>query len=389
MKILHVIAGLDPRQGGPSAACLGAAALMARRGHDVRIVTAHRSAEEESYGRGSGLEVDSSPVDWPAWFGTSWPMRRRLRAAIAAVDVVHLHSLYLFHDWVAGDYCRRLGTPYIVRPHGTLDPYIRRRHKLRKRIAGKLFQDRVLRDACGLHYTAAEEWELARPSARNERGWIAPNGVTLEEFERLPPREALRRRYPAIGERKVVLFLGRLHLKKGLDVAIRAFAEIARERDDVFLVLAGPDDGMRADAERWIAECGIGPISLFTGMVSGEAKREVLGGSDVFLLPSMSENFGIAVIEAAASGIPVVVSDRVNLWRDFDAAGAGLVAPPTVEGFAAQLGRLLAHSELAARIARNGAELVRGKYSWDALGPLYEEMYATAIRCRALPRVEP
>lgn len=353
----------------------------------MRIVTTDRGYGPDPVDGEDGVAIEALPGSWPSFFGTSWAMRRGLAEAIPEVDVVHLHSLYLFHDWVAGHYCRRQGKPYIVRPHGTLDPFIVRRHRWRKAVAGALFQNAVLRHAAGLHYTAREEWQLARPHARNARGCIVPIGIDLEPFADLPPRAALRARYPEIGDRKVVLFLGRLSFKKGVDVVVAAFAEVARERDDVFLVVAGPDDGVQAAAEASIAEHGLAQRSLFTGMVSGEDKRIVLAGSDVFVLPSQSENFGIAVVEAAACGIPVVISDRVNLWTDFRDAEAGLTAPPAVPDFAAHLRYLLGNPAAAAQLGRRGAELARRRFSWDALGADYEEMYATAARDKMLPEL--
>ena len=384
---MHVIADLDRRKGGPTAACLGMAQSMARRGHQVRIVTTDRGYDP---GRSDGerdVTIEALPGDWPAFFGTSWAMRRRLSRVIPEADVVHLHSLYLFHDWATGDYCLRYGKPYIVRPHGTLDPFIYHRHRYRKAVAGVLFQNKVLRNAAGLHYTTLDEHRLARPYALNTRGSILPIGIDLSSVEDLPARSVLRARYPVIGDRKVVLFLGRLSFKKGVDVVVSAFAEIARERDDVFLVIAGPDDGVRPAAEASIAESGLAKRSLFTGMISGDDKRTVLAGSDMFLLPSRSENFGIAVIEAAACGLPVVISDRVNLCDDFRCAEAGLVVPPTASDFAAQLRYLLGNPTVAAALGRRGAELVRRRFTWEALGSGYEAMYAMAARDKVLPEL--
>lgn len=381
MNLLHVIADLERARGGPARACLDLARLMARRGHRVRILTSDRGLPEElrrPAPAGPAPEIEAFPLDPPRFWGTSWALRRRLATAIPEADIVHLHSLYLFHDWAAGAACARFAKPYIVRPHGTLDPYIHHRHRLRKAVMEALFQNRVLRGAAGLHYTTEEEWELARPYAHNPCGWVVPNGIDLAEFANLPPRDALRARHPAIGARKVVLFFGRLNFKKGLDTTIAAFAALARSRDDLFLVIAGPDGGQRALAERWVAKAGIGGLTLFTGMVSGEEKRLVLAGSDVFLLPSLSENFGISVVEAAACGLPVVISDRVNLWRDFAAAGAGLVASPTVEPFIKHLQSLLNDPDAARAMGRRGIDLVRRRFTWDALGDRYEAMYREA-----------
>jgi len=334
-----------------------------------------------------GVQIDALPGSWPAVFAASWSMAHRLHSLIADVDVVHLHALYLFHDWAASRYSRRFGKPYILMPHGALDPFIYRRHRWRKFVIECAFQNETSRRAAGLHYTTVEEWKLARARVSNCRGCILSIGVDLDEVAQLPPPQALRARYPMIGDRKVVLFLGRLSYKKGIDIVIRSFAEIAKQRDDVFLVLAGPDDGVRGAAEALIAQCALAGRSLFTGMALGEEKRIVLGGSDIFILPSHSENFGITVAEAAACGIPVVISDQVNIWREFHEAQAGLTAPPAVAGFARHLKLLLENPKLAAELGRRGAELVRKRFSWDVLGSRYEEMYSTVARSGVLPEL--
>ncbi len=387
MKILHVTASLDRKDGGPTVACLGMAAMMARQGHIVSIVTTDEGVVAAD--AAPGVAIEALPLSPPARLRISWPLDRRLDEAVRDADIVHLHSLYLFHDWSAARHCRRQHKPYIVRPHGTLDPYIWRRRRWRKFAAETAFQNAVLRDAAGLHYTTEEEWRLALPHAHNDRGYVASIGLDLAEFDRLPPRAALRGRYPQIGGRKVVLFLGRLHAKKGVDTAVDAFAAVARGRDDIFLVIAGPDGGMRGEIERLIRGHGLAHRALFTGMVSGEDKRAVFTGSDAFVLPSMSENFGITVIEAAASGVPIIMSDRVNLCEEFSASGAALVAPPAAAAFAVHLRRLLDDKGMADQLRNNAAALVRRRFSWEALVPTYEDMYTTAIRDGALPRMAP
>jgi glycosyltransferase involved in cell wall biosynthesis len=390
MKLLMVAPDLDRTRGGPAPVCIEAAELMGRQGHEVRIVTSDRGLPPE-YRRARspetafetswrpGVVVEAFPLDRPHFWGTSWAMRRRLQTLIPEADILHIHALYLFHDWVAGAICRRWNKPYIVQPHGSLDPFIYRRHRWRKTIIDIAFQNDMLRRAAGIHYTAADERDLARPHARNPRGWVVPNGIDLAAYDPLPPRSALRERYPLIGDRKVILFFGRLNFKKGVDTTIAAFGAVARERDDVFLLLAGPDGGLLQSAKEWVDAAGISDRVLFTGMVTGEEKRIVLSGSDIFVLPSQSENFGIAVVEAAACGMPVVNSDRVNLWRDFHDAQAALVAPPEATAFAVHLRRLLDHPAETAAMARRGADFARASFTWDALAPRYEAMYREAI----------
>ena len=384
MKILHVIADLDPSKGGPPTACREAAKVMARRGHHVRIITTDRGFSAEAPASIPGLAIEALRATKPNFFKASWPMRRRLLEVIPDVDVVHLHSLYLFHDWATGQICRQFAKPYIVRPHGTLDPYIYRQHRWRKKILEVGFQDAVLRNAAGLHYTTKEEWQLARPHSCNPRGAVIYNGIAPEDYEPMSP-SVLRARYPVLADRKVVLFLGRLSEKKGLDVLVGAFADICKRRHDLFLVIAGPDEGMKSSIEKLIEQLGVGERCLFTGMVSGDDKRALLFGSDIFLLPSRSENFAISAIEAAICGLPVVLSDRVNIWHEFDAAAAALVAPPQASEFAQRLDQLLDHPAETAAMAQRAAALVRQRFTWEALAADYEDMYAMAARRGKLP----
>ncbi len=383
MKILHVMADLDRRGGGPAQVGIEIAELMAKRGHEVTFISTDKGFPADlplarKYVGGGSLTVEPYPVNWPALWKTSWAMRRRLMTAIPQADVVHIHSLYLFHTWIAASLCRRFNVPYILRPHGTLDPFMWRRHRYRKFAIELLFQNDVQRRAAGLHYTTLEERELAAPYAHNPQGWVVPNGVNLPDDDILQHTGALRARYPQIGDRRIILFFGRLNFKKGVDITIEMFAELARVRPDIFLVIAGPDAGVQKSAERRVAEFGLVESVLFTGMLEGADKWMALSGSDIFVLPSFSENFGVSVVEAAACGLPVVISDRVNLWRDFVEAGAGVVAPPTAAAFARQVQELLDNPAETAAMAKRGADFVRRHFAWAALGDQYEAMYREA-----------
>jgi glycosyltransferase involved in cell wall biosynthesis len=183
-----------------------------------------------------------------------------------------------------------------------------------------------------------------------------------------------RARYPEIGTRRVVLFLGRLNFKKGLDLLVPAFAEARAADPDLHLVIAGPDDGMRRDIESWAAKGGIGHRVTFTGMLDHQRKLEAFRDSAMFVLPSYSENFGIAVVEAMACGVPVAISDKVNIWREVRDAGAGLVGTTTVASVAEQITRLARDPDAAAMGAR-GRRLVEERFSWDRIAEDLEAVY--------------
>ncbi|HJQ60553.1 MAG TPA: glycosyltransferase, partial [Vineibacter sp.] len=380
MRILHLIATLARESGGPAQACLEMARAVAARGHDVAISTTNwpgKAAEPVPTGvplRQDGVTVTYFPVLPPRGWKPSLAMARVLRRELASFDVVHLHSLYLFHDWLGGRLCRRFGVPYIVRPHGMLDPYIRNHHRGRKHLMELLFQDRVLRHAAAVHYTSEVEREISRPFDHGAPARIVPLGVDLAGFDALPPPERFAERFPETRGRRIVLFLSRLHPKKGLDLLLPAFARLASDDPSLHLVIAGPDDGMLDQCKAWARRDGIHDRVTFTGMLRGEDKLAAFAAATLFALPSYSENFGIAVVEAMAAGLPVVISDQVNIWREIQAGGGALVTRCDSDKLALALSTVLADRPLAEDMARKARATVRRLYHWDSVAASLEAM---------------
>ena len=381
IRILHVLASLALRTGGPAKAALDMARAVAKLGHEVAIFTTTReldSAEWPSLGvpiAKDGVEIRYFQDHFPRVFATSLPLARALEGAIPRSDIVHLHSLYLFHDWATARICRRHAVPYLLRPHGTLDPYQWRQHRWRKAVLEIAFQNRVLREAAALHYTSEEEMRLAAPNAQGTPGVVVPNGLDLAEYAELPPSGEFRAAHPEIGERRIVLFLGRLNFKKGLDLLVPAFGEAVAANGDLHLVIAGPDDGMEPPIRRLVQASGLGPRVTFTGMLAGRAKLAALRDAYLFALPSYAENFGIAVVEAMACGLPVAISNQVNIWREIEAAGAGLIGTTDVASVAGQLKTLAADPQAAAAMGTRGKALVTAKFSWAHIAHDLEAVY--------------
>ena len=382
MKLLHVIATLGTRYGGPSKACFEMARAVARRGHDVSIFTTdHGGPGVADVTAGAPVERDGVAIHcFPAAFPRFWmfspDLARALRDEVPRVDLVHLHSLYLHHAKVVGRECRRADIPYFLRPHGTLDPYLYRRHRLRKMLMEIWFQNAVTRGAAAIHFTTEEERRLAKPYVFGVPGVVVPLGLDMDEYQPLPPRGGFRAAHPEIGDRPIVLFLGRLNFKKGLDVLARAFAGAAGACD-AHLVVAGPDDGMGAKVGAWVDSFGLRGRTTFTGMVAGPDKLALLADADLFVLPSYSENFGIAVIEAMACGVPVAISDRVNLWREVAGADAGWVTPPRAEPFQAALVEALSNLGEARDKGARGRRLVTDRFQWSGIAAALEQAYAS------------
>lgn len=386
MKVLHVIANLAPRYGGPSKACREMAAAVATLGHQVDIYTTNQDGDGKlpvSLDRPveeNGISIYYYPIQRPRFWGTSLPLARKLGRNIGQYDIVHIHSLYLFHDLVAGRLCQKNCIPYLIRPHGSLDPYLYRRHRLRKRLIELCFQNRVIKGAAAVHYTTEEEMHLAQNYISGVRGVVVPNGLKVDEYQDLPPKGSFRNKYPHIGGGRLLLFMGRVNFKKGLDLLVPAFAKVALEQPDIHLVIAGPDnEGYGRNVRRWLKEQGVVRSATFTGMLQGQDKLAALRDADIFILPSYTENFGISVLEAMACEVPVILSDKVNLWREVKTAEAGVICSTDVQDVAAAIKTLLDDSKLRMRMGRAGKELVVNNYQWSIVARKMESVYRSIV----------
>jgi glycosyltransferase involved in cell wall biosynthesis len=330
--------------------------------------------------RQDGVSVRFFPIQHPRFLGTSFPLARALKERIPEVNIVHIHSLYMFHTAVAAHYCEKFQTPYVICPHGALDPFIYKRHRFRKKIVEILFQDRVIRRASGIHFITEEEKMLAGKYTFGAPVFVVPLGLDIDEYSYKSPKGKLFSRFPELNGQKIILFLGRVNFKKGLDVLVNAFAAVARERGDVHLLIAGPDDsdyGKKVTA--WLKKENVYKKTTIAGMLQGEEKLEALTYSSVFVLPSYSENFGIAVLEAMACGLPVVVSEKVNLWPSVVEAKAGLVAPCDAGIFSRKTLNILNDDDLAHQMGMNGIALVRNKFSWQEISLKLQSMYSSLV----------
>jgi len=375
MKVLHVITNLSPGYGGPVKACKELCASLASTGENITIYTTnlnypagHLDVPLNIKIRQDGYNVWYFPIQFSPYI-VSWGLARALKENIKKYDLIHIHGLYRFPQAVAAYYARTYNVPYLIRPHGSLDPFLfnHKRHRISKRLYEHLIENRNLNAASALHFTTSEEMQLVQPLKLKAPGIVIPNGLDSGKYTNLPPFGRFRRKYKIV-DAKIILHYGRINFKKGLDILIKAFAEISRMREDVLLVIAGPDnEGYRSQVEKWITEEGISSKVVFTGMLQGDDALEALRDADIFALPSYTENFGIAVVEAMASGLPVVISDKVNIWSEVRDAGAGLVTSCNEKEVAEALIKLLDDAKKRETMGNAGKILVREKYGWDAI----------------------
>jgi glycosyltransferase involved in cell wall biosynthesis len=307
-----------------------------------------------------------------------------LKQSIGKFDIVHINGLYRFPPTYAAWQARRQGVPYVITPHGALDPYLYDKstteHVVLKRLYERWFDLPNLHAAGAIHYTAEEERERAAFLKLRAPSFVVPNGLDWAQYATLPARGALRARW-GLGEAPLVLFLGRLHFKKGLDLLIPAFDALRQRVPGVQLVIAGPEnDDYGQWVRRWVRERGLDAAVHFVGSLHGAEVLQAYVDSDVFALPSYTENFGMTVIEALACSVPVVISDQVNIHAEVSGAGAGLVTRCDADEVAQALEALLVDVDRRRAMGEAGRQLVKVRFTWPmivyALTVEYEQVIA-------------
>ncbi|MBF0503351.1 MAG: glycosyltransferase, partial [Candidatus Riflebacteria bacterium] len=297
MRVLHVIPGIARGFGGPAQVCREMCRELAQLGLYVEIFTTDADINGAwlSVPKNRPIAEDGYRISFfhlHIWrYGLSLPMARMMSHRIREFDVVHIHSLYTFSTAFAAYVCRRDRVPYILRPHGTLDPFMRGRNSFLKGIYTKLIERKNLDSAAAIHYTTAEEMRLTADMRLHPIGIVIPNGIMASEYRNLPSPTALVNAHPALAGKRIILYLGRINFKKGFDILAKAFGIISREVPNVHLVIVGPDDGFGTQVREWLACEGVLDRTTFTGMLEGQDKLTAFAAAECFVLPSYTENF--------------------------------------------------------------------------------------------------
>lgn len=359
LRTLNLIRSVNPVFGGPAEGVRQSVAAARELGHVEEVLTLDAPGEPW-VAAFPALTHAVGPSE--GTYGYTPRLLPWLQQHAAAYDALVVHGLWQYHGLAARRAVGGSGRPYLVYPHGMLDPWFRRSSpgKHAKKWLYWLAAERaVLRDAAAVIFTTQEEARLATTSFKpySARHQVLGYGLALDKAARQACAEDFLQCHPELQGRRLLLFLGRLHPKKGCDLLVSAFAQLAGQDPRLHLVMAGPDalglqPGLQAQAQR----LGVAARITFTGMLEGAAKWGALRAAEAFVLPSHQENFGIAVAEALAVGTPVLLSTQVNTWREVVDAGAGLAEPDTLPGTVALLARWLALSD-AERLRMRAATL--------------------------------
>jgi glycosyltransferase involved in cell wall biosynthesis len=387
MRILHVTQTYHPflERGGPTVKVRSIAEGLAQRGHQVTVLTSW-------YGRpyaARKVNLGGVEVMYLRPFATYRAMtfnsclfdfcNKRLRE----FDIVHIYGLYDLLGPVVAYHCYRSGIPYVLEPLGMVRP-IDRSFRL-KRIWHTIFGKKLLEHASLVVATSRqEEEELIADGFSRDRIALRYNGVDLKEFAKLPTPGVFRSEWALPSDEPIVLFLGRIIPRKGVDLLIEAFAQACPERGR--LVIVGPEgeSGYVEKLRQLAREKHIEGRTVFTGPLYGDQKKAALVDSQVFVLPSRYENFANGVAEAIACGLPVIISDRCGI-QEFVAGKAGLVVPREGPALADALRQLLDDTTLYERF-RAACPYVAAQLSWTELLGTQEKMYSRVLQGDNEPR---
>jgi glycosyltransferase involved in cell wall biosynthesis len=386
MRVLHVIPSAAPIDGGPNLAVRAISRGLASRGIDVTVATTNAA------GDGSlDVPLESPVIDdrvvyryfartVPGSWKFSWPMTRWLWANAAAYDVVHVHALFSYATIPGCRAAAHAPVPYVLRPLGTLSEWSLGHRRWKKRPYYALLERSHLELASAIHVTSdAEAEDLARLGYAT-RTRVIPLGIDVED------RPPARVRRGSSHEPLRLLFLSRLHEKKNVPLLLRALAEDADSPRPVLLTIAGEGEPRyRDELVALTKQLELADRVRFVGHVDGDAKRHLLAQSDCFVLPSAHENFGLAVAEALAAGLPAIVTPGVALAREVADAGAGLVADATESALASAIRWVADHPAALIEMGERAGQLAPRDLSWDRT---CERLVALYAELTAAPRHE-
>ena len=303
-------------------------------------------------------------------YAFSWPLTRWLKMHVPDYDLIHIHAVFSYATAAAAYYARKYQVPYIILPHGMLDPWSLSKSWLAKKIYLMLVEKRNIEQAAAVHFTAEDELRTCF-SFRGSK-FVLPCLLDLGELQMSPPKGSFKGKHPEMKDKTLILFLSRIDRKKGLDLLIAALARLALRRDDFLFILAGSgDETYERQVTLMINKAGLTARTVRTGFVDGVEKAALLADADIFVLPSYQDNYGIAVVEAMAAGLPVVISNKVNIHNGIAQAGAGLVVSLHVGELAEAIVRLLEEPSLRASMGKRAQRLIQEKY---APAPVVQEM---------------
>ena len=375
MRILHVIRDLSPKTGGPVNALIGLNETQQKFGHEVKILSTSYGITKDQ------IELPKNSIietcNWNGW-RFSFQFKSRLKKLIKWSDVIHIHMLWEYPSLITAMMARKLNKPFLLRPCGALEDRSLKISSWKKNFYLKFFSKSLFNHPCRLHFSSNDEKKNSTRFGMY-KSIVVNNGVISKAKENVS-KNIFYSSFPFLKNKKIILFLARVHPIKRPEFAILSFCKIFKKFPDTFLVIAGPFEKKYCnELKEIIKKYKIENRVIFTGLLSGDLLYASYKACYLFILPSLQESFGISIVEAMAASKPVVISKNIAIANSIKKADAGIICEDNVEDYSSAVEKLLSSNSLQKDMGNNGKNLQKNFYDWEILSKQLETAYIDQI----------
>jgi len=379
MKILQVIQFFSSNHGGSAVVPYELSKNLQKRGHEVTVLTTDFQLNNDFIDSLEGVEV--IPFHCQLSIGgllVSPSINKYLNENIAKFDIIHMHNFRTYQNIIVYKYAKKYNIPCILQAHGSVSRIVEK--KSLKYIYDVSCGNRLLKSVSNvIAVSNVEVNQYLQMNVPLEKVVVIPNGIDIGSFSNLPKKGSFRAKYH-INQKHMILYLGRLHERKGIDFLIRSFAELLTEMDNVILVLAGPDDGHLNKAKSIVEELSLNDKVKFTGFISSAEKLEAYMDADVLVYPSVLEIFGLVPFESITCGTPVVVTDDCGCGEFIKKANCGyLVTYGDIIDLKYKIRQILENPDIGSKFVENGNKYITNNLTWPLICKKIETLYENCI----------
>jgi glycosyltransferase involved in cell wall biosynthesis len=385
MRILVVIPAIGSVYGGPSKSVIELAKSLVKQGINVDLVTTTANGDAEldvpklTWIEKAGVQIRYFPYFSWGDYKFSFSLAQWLHKNVNKYDVVHTNALFSLPNLPVYWACQQRKVPYLITLHGMLEPWALSYKAHKKKLFYDFLEKPAINKASGIQVLATPEQNSVKTLNLKPPLFLIPNGIFAQDFELLPPASLFLEKFPETKNRKLILFLGRIDPKKGLDLLSSAFAKIHQQFPDTHLAIAGPDNvGYLPTVKNYFQDLGCLDTVTFTGMLTGEMKYSALSAASIYVAPSYSEGFSMSILEGMASGLPCIFTTACNFPEANEAQVAKVVGVNQEEITEALLW-CLSNKEEANEMGQRARQFILENYTWNKIAIKLIEVYGSII----------
>lgn len=385
MKILVVVPALGNIYGGPSKSVVELTQALGKKGIDVDLVTTNANGSDRlNVPLDCWIEKESYRLRYFSYiafkdYKISWSLTKWLWQNAKNYDLVHTNAIFSYAILPAYWACKKDNVPYMVTPRGMLEPWALSYKAWKKKFYYALLEKPALDRANAIQMLASTEAQRTESLNIKAPFTIIPNGVHRQDFEALVSPDFFYEQFPETRDKQLIIFLGRIDPKKGLDLLGKAMGQVSRQFPKAHLVVAGSDNiGFLPTAKQYFAENNCLDRVTFAGLLTGELKYSALAAADVYVAPSYSEGFSMSVLEGMASGLACVITTGCN-FPEAEKAKAARVVDIDAQQIANALTECLDNPEAAKDMGNRARSLIFDRYTWDSIALRLIETYTSII----------